>query len=198
MYSDKLLHLLIPLYKDEFESYKDNTHLKKYLDYIIGECGHDIVYKNNNGYIGNEKDNIHNKEGKDYDGDDIPIEILESYCTTGYNKFTDFERFLRTNNIINEETYNELQEKQQWMPLLGNIRKKYPKFCFRNIDINRDSYYDSKDEAVKKYKEYEMKLTNNISKEKIKRLTLKNKIKKINELYDKKIPNIDFELYYPE
>ena len=48
LYPNKLLHLLIPLYKNEFENYKDNTHLKKYLDYIIGECGKDIIFKNNN------------------------------------------------------------------------------------------------------------------------------------------------------
>jgi hypothetical protein len=36
------LHLLIPLYKNEFGAYSDYSHLKKYLDYIIGECGHAI------------------------------------------------------------------------------------------------------------------------------------------------------------
>ena len=131
-YPNKLLHLLVPLYKNEFESYKDNSHLKKYLDYIIGECGHDLIFKQNYNKIGKEHGVIY-KDGKDYDGDNIPIEILKEYCTTGYNKFTDFERFLKTNKIFDEQSYNDLRDKQEWMPQLGNIHKKYPKFCFRNI-----------------------------------------------------------------
>ena len=195
LYPNKLLHLLIPLYKDEFESYKDNTHLKKYLDYIIGECGHDIIFKNNNGYIGNEKDITNNKDGKIYDGDDIPIEILESYCTTGYNKFTDFERFLKINNIINEESYNEMQEKQQWMPLLGNIRKKYPKFCFRNIDKNRDLYYATKEETKNNIIIYKNLLKKTIGADKYSDLTEQQLLLKINN-FNKKIPLIDIALYY--
>jgi superfamily II DNA or RNA helicase len=45
-YPNKLLHLLVPLYKDEFGEYKKNEHLKKYLDYIIGECDKDFIIRN--------------------------------------------------------------------------------------------------------------------------------------------------------
>ena len=34
-YPNKLLHLLVPLYKNEFGEYSEYGHLKKYLDYII-------------------------------------------------------------------------------------------------------------------------------------------------------------------
>ena len=52
-------------------------HLKKYLDYIIGECGKDIIIKNNgNGSISNGKNN---NQGNNYDGENIPIEILNEY-----------------------------------------------------------------------------------------------------------------------
>jgi superfamily II DNA or RNA helicase len=194
-YPNKLLHLLVPLYKDEFNTYKNNKNLKKYLDYIIGECGQDIILKNGKIYVG-DGDKINNFYGLDYDGDNIPLELLEEYCTTGYNKFTDFERFLKVNKIYNEETYNELQEKQKWMVPLCDIHKKYPKFCFRNIDPNRNLYYETKEEAKINYNENENKLINNIGKDKVRRLNFQQKIKKINDIYDIKIPSINFDLYY--
>jgi superfamily II DNA or RNA helicase len=90
VYPNKLLHLLIPLYKDEFGNCSKNEHLKKYLDYIIGECGKDIIFKNNGiVVVGNNKESPN--EGTDYDGDNIPTEILNEYCTTGYNKYTDLK-----------------------------------------------------------------------------------------------------------
>ena len=45
--------------------------------------------------------------------------ILNDYCTTGYNKHTDFMRFLKSNKIYDEITYNQLKEKQE------AIYKKY-------------------------------------------------------------------------
>lgn len=117
VYPNKILHILIPLYKNEFGKYNKNEALKKYLDYIIGECGKDIIIKNTN--IVDDNDNIIGEidvEGKDYNGLTIPIDILEEYCTTGYNKFTDFMRFLKKNNCWDEVAYNELWEKNKnWM-----------------------------------------------------------------------------------
>ncbi len=193
-YPNKLLHLLVPLYKNQFESYKDNSHLKKYLDYIIGECGHDLIFKENYNKIGKETTNI-NKDGKDYDGDNIPIEILKEYCTTGYNKFSDFERFLKTNNIIDEQSYNDLLDKQDWMPQLGNIHKKYPKFCFRNIDINKNNYYQTKEEAKNNYNDTIQILKKNIGIDKYSDLTHEQILKRIN-IINKKIPLVDIDLYY--
>ena len=135
VYPNKLLHLLVPLYRDEFGNCAKNEHLKKYLDYIIGECGQDIIFKNNGSVIvGNNKNII--KESEDYNGEKIPIEILNEYCTTGYNKYTDFIKFLKSNEIYDEISYNKLRENQKWMVSLGEIQKKYPKFCFRQIILN--------------------------------------------------------------
>lgn len=94
VYPNKLLHLLVPLYRDEFGNCAKNEHLKKYLDYIISECGQDIIFKpNGNAVIGNRTQS--SKEGNDYDGDKLLTEILNEYCTTGYNKYTDFSNFLK-------------------------------------------------------------------------------------------------------
>jgi superfamily II DNA or RNA helicase len=195
VYPNKLLHLLIPLYRDEFGNCAKNEHLKKYLDYIIGECGKDIIFKNNRIFIesnGEEKPN----KGNDYDGVNIPTEILNEYCTTGYNKYTDFLRFLKSNLIYDEISYNKLKEKQNWIVELGGIQTRYPKFCFRHNHPKNIDYYWEKKEALGAYELMNNKLADTSGKEKYRKYTSQQKLEKINEL-DKKIPPIKFDLYYP-
>lgn len=196
-YPNKLLHLLIPLYKNEFGEYSDYGHLKKFLDYIIGECGQDIIVKTNGT---NELDNINGGIiGKSYEGDPIPIEILQEYCTTGYNKFTDFMRFLKTNGVYNEIDYNKLREIQNWIPDMGLIQKKYPKFCFRDIHPNKLDYYWTKQEAIIGRSDAYKKLGDIIGADKVRRLNECNKMLKIMEYdIDKRIPFVDFNCYYPK
>jgi hypothetical protein len=184
------------LYKDEFDNYLKNEHLKKYLDYIIGECGQDIVIKcDGSGKVESEKKRmIH--DGNSYDGENIPIEILNEYCTTGYNKFTDFMKFLRRNKIFNEVKYNELKNSQQWMPDIGYIQKKYPKFCFRDIYPNSMDYYWDKKTALTYFNNARNILIKNIGKDNYSDLTFDKLIKKCN-IIDNKLPMIDFDLYYP-
>ena len=173
-----------------------NEHLKKYLDYIIGECGKDIIFKSNgNAVVGNGTQIP--KEGDDYDGENIPTEILNEYCTTGYNKYTDFLKFLKSNKIYDEISYNKLKEKQNWIVDLGGLQTKYKNFCFRNIHPNNINYYWNKKEAHEAYKICNNKLNIELGKEKYRRLDSRYKLNKINEL-DKKIPIINFDLYYPK
>jgi superfamily II DNA or RNA helicase len=196
VYPNKLLHLLVPLYRDEFGNCAKNEHLKKYLDYIIGECGKDIIFKSNgNAVVGNGTQIP--KEGDDYDGENIPTEILNEYCTTGYNKYTDFLKFLKSNKIYDEISYNKLKEKQNWIVDLGGLQTKYKNFCFRNIHPNNINYYWNKKEAHEAYKICNNKLNIELGKEKYRRLDSRYKLNKINEL-DKKIPIINFDLYYPK
>ena len=195
VYPNKLLHLLIPLYRDEFGNCAKNEHLKKYLDYIIGECGKDIIFKNNRIFIESDGEEKPNK-GNDYNGVNIPTEILNEYCTTGYNKYTDFLRFLKSNLIYDEISYNKLKEKQNWIVELGGIQTKYPKFCFRHIHPNNMDYYWDKKGALGAYELMNNKLVDTSGKEKYRKYTSQQKLEKINEL-DKKIPPIKFDLYYP-
>lgn len=196
VYPNKLLHLLIPMYKDEFGNCSKNEHLKKCLDYIIGECGKDIIFKNNgNVIIGNKKEGP--RDGTSYDGANIPTEILNEYCTTGYNKYTDFLRFLKSNLIYDEISYNKLKEKQTWIVELGGLQTKYPKFCFRHIHPKNIDYYWDKKKALRAYELMNNKLADTIGKEKYRKYTSQQKLEKINEL-DKKIPPIKFDLYYPK
>lgn len=196
LYPNKILHLLIPLYKDEFGKCCKNEHLKKYLDYIIGECGKDIIFKSNgNIIIGNEKDIY--KNGYDYDGDKIPIELLNEYCTTGYNKYSYFLLFLKNNKIYDEISYNKLKETQQWMIDLDNIQKKYPKFGFRHIHPKNLYFYWNRSDAEEAYNSTCETVINKIGKDKFKRLNNNTKFNKIFEL-NNKIPNVNFDLYYPK
>jgi superfamily II DNA or RNA helicase len=196
VYPNKILHLLVPLYRDEFGNCAKNEHLKKYLDYIIGECGKDIIFKSNgNGVVGNEIQN--SKESDNYDGETIPTEILNEYCTTGYNKYTDFLKFLKSNRIYDEISYNKLKEKQKWIIDLGGLQTKYKNFCFRNIHPNNINYYWNKTEALDAYEICNNKLIIELGKEKYRRYNSQQKLEKINEL-DKKIPIINFDLYYPK
>ena len=196
VYPNKLLHLLVPLYRDEFGNCAKNEHLKKYLDYIIGECGQDIIFKSNgNVVVGNGKQTPN--EGNNYDGVNIPTEILNEYCTTGYNKYTDFLRFLKSNLIYDEISYNKLKEKQNWIIDLGGIQTKYPKFCFRHIHPKNIDYYWEKKEALGAYELINNKLIDTIGRDKYRRYTSQQKLEKISEL-DNKIPPINFDLYYPK
>ena len=196
IYPNKLLHLLVPLYSDEFGNCSKNEHLKKYLDYIICECGKDIIFKSNSlAFISNGKHEQTNSNN--YEGENIPIEILNEYCTTGYNKYSNFIKFLKSNKIFDEITYNKLKENQKWIIDLGEIQTKYPKFCFRHIHPNNINYYWNKNEAIFAFDICNNKLINDLGKEKYRRLDSRYKLNKINEL-DNKIPIINFDLYYPK
>lgn len=193
-YENKILHVLLPVYKDDFIEDKSKFNLiKKYLDFIIGECDKDIIYDSdgnifisNNSTSGNENN---------YLGNIIPIEILNEYCTNGYHKYSKFMIFLKENNIYDEQTYNEKKNIIQWLPELENIKIKYPKFNFQLIHPLKNHYYQTKDEALSKYNEANEYLKNSMSIFNYLRLTKKDKNKLIFE-GDGKIPEEFNTLYY--
>lgn len=194
-YPDKVLHMMIPLYKDEFDRYPQNQALKNYLNYIIGECDKDIIFKADN-MISVSKSKDSNMNANNYEGDEIPSELLLEYCTTGYNKFTDFMRFLRRNEVYDELSYNGLRKTNIWMPIIGKLKEKYPKFCFRDIDKNKYNYYDTKNEVIKAISTAQDKLKIEIGYDKFSDLTQLQLMNQLNKI-DCKIPNVDFDLYYP-
>lgn len=183
-YPNKVLHILLPIYFDEFEKKFDS--FKKYLDYIIGECGSDIIYDEDIKQfriIGNENNT-------NFDGGIIPMEIYNEYCSV--NGFTGFMTYLKSSKVIDEISYNKIRSKDEnkWMPELGDIRKRYSKFCFRELRDDKDKFYDTlkkclikKDEIIKKYKIDTTEM-------------LENKINKMINHYDSKIPVVDLELFY--
>lgn len=195
-YPNKLLHLLIPLYQDQFKTYSENKHLKLYLDYIIGECGHDIIIKSNEPRISDGSGNS-NIEGLEYDGDSIPTEILNEYCTTGYNKFTDYIRFLRVNSIHSELEYNNLKDRYDWICGLGQIHEKYPKFCFRDFHPRSQDYYWNKNDCLTAIQNATNKLIELIGRDKFKKYDFNDRLIQLRQI-DNKIPLVDIEYYYPK
>jgi superfamily II DNA or RNA helicase len=197
LYIDKLLHIFVPYYKKDFYSLKENQSLKKYLDYIIGECGKDIIIKktfNNCNEI--KYDFILKDISFNYNIDNIntinniDTEILKEYSTTGYNTYTQYMQFLKSNNVHNEETYINLYNITGFMINLLDIRKKYPKFCFQdllNVKI-KNSYYLTKTEAEAAILKNKNNYTNKYN-------SLKNRIK-FYILNDNKIPPYNIDLYY--
>ena len=193
IYPNKLLHLLIPLYKDEFDNYPKNDTLKNYLDYIIGECGKDIIIKNKFECKISNGDKIN--EGKNYGGENISIEILQDYCTNRYNMYSDFMKFLKSNKVYDEKTYNTLKKDQDWLIDLGIILKKYPKFNFKSIHQNFILFYDLKKDAINAFEKCNKLLSDNYEKEKWKKFNSHQKLEIINNM-DKKIPTVNLDLYY--
>ena len=193
-YPNKLLHLLVPIYKDEFKDDIKNHSLKLYLDYIIGECGIEIIIKENNKYTIFDKDKTNN--GNEYDGENISSEILQEYCTTGYNKFNDFIKFLKRHNIYDETSYYNLYElNKNWMVPIENLKDKYEKFCFRDIHPDKEQYYKTREEAESKNEIAKDILKKQIGFSKFSKLTKSQLIKKLNEI-DPNIPLVDFTYYY--
>ena len=187
------MHLLIPLYKDEFDNYPKNDTLKNYLDYIIGECGKDIIIKNKFECKISNGDKIN--EGKNYGGENISIEILQDYCTNRYNMYSDFMKFLKSNKVYDEKTYNTLKKDQDWLIDLGIILKKYPKFNFKSIHQNFILFYDLKKDAINAFEKCNKLLSDNYEKEKWKKFNSHQKLEIINNM-DKKIPTVNLDLYY--
>jgi len=193
-YPNKLLHLLIPLYKDEFDNYPKNETLKNYLDYIIGECDKDIIIKYSDMcFVSGNKNII--PDSVNYEGDNIPTEILADYCTNRYNMFSDFMRLLKINKVYDEKAYNKIKKNYDWIIDIGYIFKKYPKFNFKMIHPNNKFYYDLKKDAKQAFIKCDKKLIEKYDKDKYKKLDSYKKLELINSL-DNKIPLCNLNLYY--
>jgi superfamily II DNA or RNA helicase len=191
-------------------SIKDNIYIeykniKAFLEFIIGACGKDIVDGRICSTINRDKPScISPTNAKDYSGDIIPSEIIKELSTTFYRKYEKFLGFLRNHNVYNEETYNLIRERPEnieWMPLLGNIRTTFKKFCFLDIKSpENNNYYQTLEECNKAYEEALKKIVidsngNYKSISDLKKRKTDNQInKKIVEI-DTKIP-INIKLFY--
>ena len=196
VYPNKILHVLLPIYMDEFDK-TDYTPIKEYLEYIITEVGKDIIHvKNGNkgAIIGNKNKMISNTI---YDGETIPMEIYEELCTTSYNQYSKFIRFLKANSVYDEQSYNELQSKTKWMKPFGKMLDKYKNFNFQQIHPLNKYFYLTKEECKNKVKfariKLEKKYENNPE---ILDYMLESEI--INEfnIINDKMPNMNIDYYY--
>ena len=81
------------------------------------------------------------------------------------------------------------------MPILSNLKEKYPKFCFQILHPKRNEYYENKGDAENSYEKYYQQIKNIIGRIKWNNLNSQKKLEKTTEL-DSKIPPINFDLYY--
>jgi superfamily II DNA or RNA helicase len=161
LYPNKYLHVLVPLYKDEFGLYQTNESLKNYLNYIIGECGQDIIFKNAD--IGSNDCIIKNmsiQNNKIYEGEIIPFEILKEYSTNFYNMYSNFIRLLKNNKVYDENKYNEFKKRMPDIPDLCNLQNKYKKFNFQSIHPDANKYYSDKKQALEAIKNIDKSVNN--------------------------------------
>lgn len=195
-YTNKVLHMLIPLYKDEFGNTGHNEQLKNYLEYIIGECGQEVIMRSTFDIPNSPSDSSkETTEGKSYNGNEVPSEILSDYCTTGHRMFTMFKLFLKSHNICDENSYNMLQSKEKWMPNFANIREKYDTFCFRDILKDKIAYYEL-DEAKIAKERCVSNIKEEIGIQKFKKLNEEKINIRCNSM-DNRIPMVSFEWFYP-
>ena len=104
--------------------------------------------------------------------------------------FSKFIVFLKSNNIFDETSYNNLYENNNdWMVKLENIKERYPKFNFQIIHPKKKLYYRTKEEAIDNYN----KCLINIQNKKILKYKLIDRLIEINKI-DNKIPMINFDL----
>ncbi len=194
VYPDKLLHIVIPIYKYnllknetinntdkeildklttdssttnikyskkmllQLEIDKENTYyenafrnLREFLLFIIGECGKDII----DGVIQSHKPPPQQLlppppppppllEPEKSESVIIPSAICRELSTTYYSKYTEFIKYLARNSVYNSETYNTFKidkPHNEWMPILGEIRIRYKKFCFKDINARENNHY---------------------------------------------------------
>ena len=155
-------------------------NLKRFLEFIVTECGKDIINgriisrleghvvpedEPINGITSNsgdesrkdEEDTTSKKKKKTnkYDGDEIPLEICRELSTNLYGTYTRFLGFLRQKHVFDEASYNQMREDEgspDWIPVLGEVRKKFKKFCFLDIKSPENSeYYQTWEECYEAY-----------------------------------------------
>lgn len=282
LYPGKILHVILMITKPELlptqtiEDINKIQHyyknIKNFLEFIINECGKDIIkgyitnsLLNNNinnadnssittaetviiacdgvntacdgvntagenvitagddvniaGYSSRAGDNINTLKEKEKEknkllennmefdiGDKIPYEICRELCTTLYGKYSKFIGYLRQNGIYDETTYNLVREREnqpEWMPILGDIRKRFKKFCFQDIKAPENKeYYENWEDCKKIIIKHKNELINEIGGLiKVKKMlkTIFNE-KLRTKIYnnDSKVPNNIYLFYYDD
>ena len=222
LYPNKVLHVIMPITKerllDEMEDGEkvrliEYRNLKRFLEFIVSECGKDII----NGRIVSRQENqnkvdeenesssseldsideegdldVKKKKLGKYDGDEIPLEICRELSTNLYGTYSRFLGFLRLKHVFDEASYNQMREDEgssDWIPVLGEVRKKFKKFCFLDIKAPENKvYYQTWEECEEAY--------DTIKNELIEELGGKMKVKKLlksvfNDKLNEKIQKTD-------
>ena len=194
-YPNKILHMLIPIYYNEF--IQENTNLTQYLDYIIGECGNDLILYTphcvHNDII--HKTRYSDAQKNDLDENYADITELYKYSTIYYAMYSNFMKFLIHHKVYNIITYVTLSKSHDFMPEINDIHKRYPKFAFINLYSNKNLYYETKADCKFAINICKDILIKKIGKIKYSNLLPSKKLHHYNSI-DNKIPNMKKKLYY--
>ena len=203
-YSNKeCLHLLLPIVKDDTSGFEN---VIRYLDFVTNEVEEPIINKSNIelNSNGNAQHII-----KNYEGDDIPIEIWYKY-SSNLHTYKRFISILKKKCITNETDYNIFikNPSYSWMPLCPSNKYKGKWQGWIELDPNKKNYpinLKSCDDLFKKLQE--IHITEEMYDE-WDDLTLKEKCIKLNKLEsinnknintNKKIlPELNYEYFYPK
>jgi hypothetical protein len=186
--------------------------LKAFLLFILNECGKDII----NGRIVNKllepetkseskttSSSISNNDD-DEDTVKIPPEICKEISSTAYGKYSKFIPYLRANGVYDETTYNAFRNSSndnEWIPILGDIRKRYKKFCFQELSAKENAgYYETLEECDGDYEAIKqdtiLELGGMVKVKKMLKSTFERKLEENINARDSKIPSNKYLFYY--
>jgi hypothetical protein len=246
VYPDKILHVIIPIYK--YQALNENNNeinkkdlllddpekdydmksfekLREFILFILSECGKDIIdgrIVNKNKILENTPKQNQNKPDiyVNYEEVKIPPTIYKPFCSK--YKYSEFIRYLLINNIYDENTYNIFRDKcdcvnkcknenndepeckyNNWMPILGDIRKRYKKFCFKDINAKENAgYYETLEECEKAYEAIKQdtitELGGMVKVKKMLKSTFERKLEENINTRDRKIPANKYLFYYDD
>lgn len=141
-----------------------------------------------------------------YDGDVIPLEICHELSTNLYGTYTRFLGFLRQKKVFNEASYNGVREAEgtpDWFPILGEVRKKFKKFCFLDIHAPENAgYYETLEECNEAYETIKQdtitELGGMVKVKKMLKSTFERKLEENITARDSKIPSNKYLFYYDD
>lgn len=211
-YSNKLLHIILPVYIGELLAGAEeapNAEYEKianYLQFILSECGKDII----DGRIALTKvtqppprDSSNSPSANKYIGDIIPPKICAELSSSAYGKFHKFMGFLRNHGVHNEASYSALREKpeESWMPDITTIRQRYKKFSFQALDAPENAgYYATLEECEGAYEAIKqdtiLELGGMVKVKKMLKITFEDKLAHNIKTRDSKIPANKYLFYY--
>jgi superfamily II DNA or RNA helicase len=194
------LHLLLPIAKDDTSGFEN---VIRYLDFVTNEVEEPIINKSNIDFNsnGNAQHII-----KNYEGDDIPIEIWHKY-SSNLHTYKRFMLILKKKGVTNETDYNIFikNPSYNWMTLCPSNKYKEKWQGWIELDPNKDIYPKNKKSCDKLFKKLQEHYITNEMYNEWDEMSLKEQCIKLNKLAlnnandnIKILPELNYEYFYPK
>jgi superfamily II DNA or RNA helicase len=197
----KCLHLLLPINKDDVSGFEN---VIRYLDFVTNEVEEPIINKSNIeiNSTGNARHII-----KNYEGDDIPVEIWKRY-STNLQTYKRFMSILKKKQITNETDYNKFikNPSYEWMTINPASKYKGKWRGWIELDPNKNRYPKNLNECDMLFKKLQDKHITEDMYEEWSELSLKEQCIKLNKFElklnidptGKILPELNYEYFYPK